>query len=244
MKNGFFNVLIIVENQSVGNQIKAHLNRHKAFKIMGIAESIGNTLEIINNEIPDIIFIDLEIGRRSGFKFVKKINELVPIPKVVFIAEYDHFALMAIKFSAFDYILKPIAEYEFDELVEKLITRSISSNQLFEIGDILNQNSKSKKIRFNQKRVTIFIDPEDIIYCKANGSYTEIFIDEKHSEIVTHNLKDVSKQLDQNFERLGRSLLFNKRYLSKIDRINHLILFEKNQRIFSISVSPRLVRLV
>ena len=98
---------------------------------------------------------------------------------------------------------------------------------------------KPEKLRFNQKGRTIFIDPGEIVYCKAEGNYTEIFIDEYQSEIVSHHLKDIMELLDGSFQRLGRSLIIHKTYLSKIDREHRTLEFKKQDQLITIPVSSR-----
>ena len=244
MSSAFFSALIIDAKSCVRMQVKSHLKRHFFIKIIGMVDSTEAAQNIIANNLPDIVFIDIEIARRNEFKFVREIQRIITKPLIVFLADYDQYALLAIKNYAFDYIFKPIAQYEFDSVLEKLKEKLAERVGLNGAIGLYNQSRIPNKIRFNQKRMTIFVNVDEIIYCKANGSYTEIFIDENHSEVVTHNLKDVAKQLDDNFERLGRSLIINKRYLSKVDRINHRVIFEKQHRMFSIPVSSKLVRLI
>jgi DNA-binding LytR/AlgR family response regulator len=129
-------------------------------------------------------------------------------------------------------------------MVEKFRRKFSKGNITEGLADLLTQIHKPEKLRFNQKGKTIFIDPDEIIYCMADGNYTKIFIDDTRTEVVSTHLKQVVDLLTGDFQRLGRSLIINRKYLSKIDRSRQLLEFRKLNQDFVLQVSPALIHKV
>jgi DNA-binding LytR/AlgR family response regulator len=239
--SSLFTALIVDDEENGREQVAYHLNRHKDARIVGSVDSVDAALKILDSEIPDIIFLDIEMPKKNGFELVEEIAGLKPMPRIVFVTAYDQYAIQAIKHSAFDYILKPIAKGEFDEVLEKFRQRAPETDLQKEISGLLSKFRKPGKLRFNQKGQIIFIDPAEIVYCKADGNYTEIYTGENQFELVSQHLKDVMEQLNEDFQRLGRSLIINRTYLSRIDRIHQLVEFSKHEMTFTLPVSARVM---
>lgn len=240
----FFKALIVDDEMHGRDQVAYHLGRHEDTQIIAAVASVDEALAVIRRDLPDIIFLDIDMPGKNGFELIREMNGLRPAPAIVFVTAYDQFAIKAIRASAFDYILKPIARDEFDEMVEKFRRKSSEENISEGLADLLTQMHKPEKLRFNQKGKIVFIDPDEIIYCRADGNYTEIFIDGAHSEIVTHHLKQVADLLTGEFQRLGRSLIINRKYLSRVDRSRQLLEFRKHNQDFVIQVSAAMIRTV
>lgn len=240
----FFKALIVDDEQHGRDQVAFHLNRHDDIQIIGFASSVDEALEIINGDIPDLIFLDIEMPNKNGFELISNMNGLKSIPRIVFVTAYNQYAIQAIRQSALDYILKPIDKNEFDEALIKFRQQSSKQNLQEGLSTLLNRLGKSEKLRFNQKGKTIFIDMDEIIYCKADGNYTEIFIDDQHKEVISHLLSHVHELLNQDFQRLGRSIIINKKYLSKVDRTHCFIEFVKCNKKYSLSVSAGIIQKV
>jgi len=242
MKNSnLFKALIVDDELCSREQVTYHLDRHNEAQIIGSVDSVDEALKIIEKDIPDIIFLDIDMPKKDGFELVEEIAGLKPMPCIVFVTAYNQYGIQAIKHFAFDYILKPIAKDEFDEAIKKFHERALEMDFQKEIAGLLSQFHKPQKLRFEQKGRTIFIDPEEIVYCKAEGNYTEIYLGEYQFEIISHHLKEVMEMLEGSFQRLGRSLIINKTYLSKIDRTHHFLEFRKHDRAFTLLVSARVI---
>jgi len=239
MLNHIFNVFILDES-CVQHQIQQNLKNYPSFRICGKSDSLDESFAKIKTELPDIIFMNIEHPTGQGFQLARELKAIGFMPKMIFLAKHDHLALQAIKHFAFDYLLKPIANYEFDQLIERIMYSLRNSST----DSITFSANRENKLRFIQKRDTLFIDPKDIIFCKAQGCYTELYLDNSRIETVSHHLKEVVNSLDGRFQRLGRSVVINRNYLSKVDRLNHMIIFEKSAKTFTLPVSSRLIHQV
>jgi two-component system LytT family response regulator len=231
--------LIVDDELSGREQIQHHLLKHNSIIITGIVASVDEALSFIRKKMPDVIFLDIDMPGKNGFDLVDELKTRDIQVEIVFVTAFDKYAIQAIKASAFDYILKPIDKEELNEVIKKLINKSHQAKDKYDFSQLFSRYIKPQKLRFNQKGRTIFINPADIIYCHADGNYTQIFLGENESETISHHLKEVQQLLGENFQRIGRSTIFNKDYLVKIDKQNKKLELRKNSHCINIPVSSR-----
>jgi len=230
----------IVDDFAGQSKIEKALKRYPCLRLSGKSKTIEDASNHITKALPEIIFINIDLPKNRRFQLADSLLTMGHLPYMIFLSKNDHLACEAIKHFAFDYLVKPISDCEFDKLMERIGFSIRNTNNL----NTISHNNGHSKLKFIQKRNTVFIDPSKIIFCKAQGCYTEIYLDNNQVETVSHHLKEIIESLDDNFQRLGRSIVINRDYLSKVDRINHVVTFEKSEKSFSLPISPRLVHLV
>lgn len=180
-----------------------------------------HALEFINKNDFDILFLDIEMPNLNGFELLSKINHIDF--EIIFTTAYNQYALKAFKFSAANYLLKPIGEDDLYECLEKWGTKSkknISKNQILFLNDIL-QNSKNvcSKIALPTSYGLEFITIEDIVRCQSDNNYTHFYLKNKETFLICRTLKEVESLLSQNgFIRIHQSHLINPNYLKKFLR--------------------------
>ena len=208
----------------------------------GTAEAALN--EIIN-KAPQIIFLDIELPRKSGFDFLQDLKQFNKHPCIIFTTAFDKYALQAIKHAAFDYLLKPINP---DELTIT-INRFLSSSQQCAIEDkidrLLEYINPNRKIRFNTSHGFILISPSEIVYCQADWNYTEIYMSKENKECVTMNIGSLEKMLPSDqFIRVNRSILINKQFIEKFDRKRRIIFLKASDEIFEFKASGTALKIL
>lgn len=179
-------------------------------EIVGLAEDVQSGLEAISKNPPDLLLLDVELKQATGFDLLELLRPLNF--EVIFITAYTHYAIRAIKFSAIDYLLKPVNPEELKLAVEKAAERRSKSTLNNKI-DILFQHLKGG----NQQKIALptheglqFVPVEDIIYCEADGAYTIIYLRKAEKIVVSKNLKDYETLLSSfNFLRVHNSFLIN-----------------------------------
>lgn len=178
--------------------------------VQGTFQVPGEGMEAIKKIKPDLVFLDVQMPGMSGFDLLKKLSPTSF--NVIFVSAYDRYAIKAIKFSALDYLLKPI---DVDELIQAVsrVKERIPPLQ-YSVQSIL-QNSQHKSGRIERLAVPStdgidFIDVRDIIYCKADSCYTYIYLTNHQTKLVTKILKDFEDMLtDSGFCRVHHSFLIN-----------------------------------
>lgn len=182
-------------------------------QLLGEAANVQDAVALIQSVKPDVVFLDIEMPGKSGLQLVEEISRDVVPYQVIFTTAYNEYALRAFRLSAIDYLLKPIDEKQLTEAVEKV--RKIKSSQQNELRlQSMIQNFK------NQQETTltvpslngyIFLKVKELLYIKANGSYTEIHVEGKPPITVSKNLKYFESALESiaQFVRVHRSYLIN-----------------------------------
>jgi two-component system LytT family response regulator len=180
------------------------------------AGSVDQAVEVIRLHNPDLVFLDVEMPRGSGFELLKRIER--PSFKTIFVTAHNHYAIKAIRFSAADYLLKPV---DVDELLAAVVhVKSMAgdwSARYANINDSLDQNRRGK-LAVPVRDGFAFISPEEIIHLQADGSYTHIFTaNEKYT--ASRNIKEYEELLqDLNFFRAHHSHLINLSHVKHFSR--------------------------
>lgn len=208
--------LIIDDEESAINVVKLLLQRYVP-AITNIYTAIGSTqgLQSINEINPDLLFLDVEMPLMTGFDLLEKFpNHSFD---VIFITAYDHYAIKAIKFSALDYLLKPIDAEELKLAVDKFLSKknNISNKPLYDnLIYNLHQPEKDYRLAVATLEGTFFYNPNEIIRCEAVGNYTRLYIDGKKNIVASRTLKEYEDMLsDQQFLRVHRGHLVNIKYI-------------------------------
>jgi two-component system LytT family response regulator len=174
--------------------------------------------DLILENRPDFIFLDIEMPLLNGFDLLSKFDHLDF--DVIFTTAYDSYAIKAIKFSALDYLLKPIGKEELSFAINKVKNKlgSISRTQL-QMANMVNNRKVPDTIALPTNIGLTFTTVNDIIHCVADGNYTRIHFTDKSELLLSKTLGDVEELLsDYNFFRIHHSTLINLKQVKKYIR--------------------------
>lgn len=180
-------------------------------KVLDICYSAESALQSIKENVPQILFLDIEMPFMNGFELLEKLGEINF--KLVFTTSYDQYAIKAIRFSALDYLLKPIDKEELQKAVHKASQRN--QQPLPEQLDILIQKLKNPIIPITKIAIPTMegfqlMAVDSIISCESQGNYTQLFLKDKRKIIASRNLKDTEQLLeDYPFIRVHNSFIVN-----------------------------------
>ena len=187
-------------------------------KIIGEADSVVTGIAIIEERKPDVVFLDIQLGDGTGFDILERMENIDF--HVIFTTALDSYGIKAIKFSALDYLLKPIDTDELVEAVKKLDNKQRkdefngSINLLLE--NIKNIQTTNKRIALNSADKIHMIYINDIIRCESQGSYTIFHLVNKEQIVATRNLKEYEQLLEEySFIRVHHSHLINFNFLKE-----------------------------
>jgi len=211
--------IIIDDETSSRSSLRQKLTRHCAdITIIGECENGEEGVKDIEEKKPDIIFLDVEMPRMNGFTMLQQLRN--KNFEVVFVTAYDHYAIQAIKFSALDYLVKPVEIADLKVAVEKAVEkRKITAGN--ERLELLLQNLKNDKKEL--QRIAIpsldgfqFVETESIIYLEANSNYTCFYLTNNAKITVAKTLKDFEELLPASiFIRIHHSYIINKNLVEK-----------------------------
>jgi len=178
--------------------------------VVGLCENIAEATEAVRLHAPDVVFLDIQLQRETGFDLLTKIKEINF--EVIFTTAYTEYAIKAFKFSAIDYLLKPIDIEDLKKAVAR-VEKRVSNNmtgRLSQLVQNLKQGSNENyKIALPTLDGLVFVKISDILYCEASSNYTQIFTTEE-KYLVSKTLKEYDDLLsDHNFFRIHNSYLIN-----------------------------------
>jgi DNA-binding LytR/AlgR family response regulator len=155
---------------------------------------------------------------KDGFTFIRDLPNSYKILKIVFVTAFDQFAIQAIKNQAFDYLLKPVNRKELKQCLMRFVEEKNEEIKIEIPVKISEQRDRITRIKVNTRTGTLFINPDDILYCKAEGNYTTVCTGKKQ-HLCSMNLGKVADMLPKNgFVRIGRSYIVNYEYITMLDR--------------------------
>jgi two-component system, LytTR family, response regulator len=196
------------------------LKKHLPQAAIHEADSVQSGYQLIHRIKPEIVFLDVMMPDGTGFDLLSKIPN--PDFKIVFVSGYDTFAVRAFKFSAVDYLVKPVVEAELIETMSKL-SKSLASQGLSLMLQALQLNSdqskKKKQLVLRDIDNVYAIDVKDIIRCQSTDNYTTFYTVNQKPIMVSKPLKEFDELLEEcNFFRVHQSHLINLGFLTKFQR--------------------------
>lgn len=191
------------------------------FKEVNILATCGDSTkayDLIKHHQPDFIFLDIEMPLLNGFDLLSKFDPLYF--DVIFTTAYDSYAIKAIKYSALDYLLKPISKEDLVVAIEKLKKKKLSiSKAQLQMATAVHNKQLPETIALPSTDGLNFVSVNDIVYCLADGSYTRIFMTDKSEILLSKTLGDVEEMLkDYHFFRIHHSSLINLKQVKKYIR--------------------------
>jgi two-component system, LytTR family, response regulator len=228
---------LIIDDEQKARNILNHYLQNFIPEITEIrqAESVDAALEMLKDYQPGIVFLDVEMPHKNGFDFLVELKE--PDFDVIFTTAYNQYAIQAIRFSALDYLLKPVDPDELKGAVLRHLEKQESSHQKKELFDNLVQNIEKKevkdfKIAVPSSEGVYFFMIDDILRLEADRSYTHIHLVNKKPFIASKTLKHFEEMLDDfKFIRTHKSHLVNPRHITRISNDNEFVLLTDGSKV-------------
>jgi len=189
-------------------------------KVIATAQKPEEAILLIRQHKPDVVFLDIEMPRMNGFRMLDELGELDF--DIIFTTAYNHYAVDAIRISAFDYLMKPIAIKDLQNAVERLAKHRQGRTK--DKLDILRQSLSSSRSQEEKMAVPTsegleFIPIKSIMHIESSSNYSKIFFTDGKFLLVTKLLKDFEDiLLPYNFYRVHNSHLINLAYIKKYIR--------------------------
>lgn len=184
--------------------------------ILGEAEGVVSGAKLIKQEQPDVVFLDIQMQDGSGFDLLEILPEINF--KIIFTTASDAFAIRAFKFSAVDYLLKPIDPDELMEAVQKLNGEAAPAQQenLELLKDSIAEDKPLKRLALNTLEKIHIANLSDIVRLESNVNYTMFYFADGGRLLVTKTLKEYDGMLsDHGFIRVHQSHLINVQFLKE-----------------------------
>jgi len=187
-------------------------------ELVGSSGSVKGAIELIKHTKPDLILLDIRIEGGSGFDVITGLGDIKPL--VIFITAYEEYAIKAFKYSAIDYLVKPIDPDELEQAIDKAsgqLNKVDNSILIKSLQSALGSKALPEKLVLKTQESIHVVNIDDIIYCMSDGSYTHI-VTANQKIIVSKLIKEYTGLLkDHHFVRVHQSFLIN---INKVLKFN------------------------
>lgn len=190
---------IIVENfPIIAGKLKYLVDKFPKYDYKGLALNLSEAIQLIKKHKPHLVFLDIELNGESGFDLIKLIEENnIHVPCVIVNSIKINYAINSFKIDAIDFIDKPFTSEKIEIALE-----------IFE-KKYLNKNDT---LLLRNKYGEHYIKYEDIYFIEADGTYSNLYTIKNEFHRFSKNLKEISEHLNDNFERIHRGFIINKKF--------------------------------
>ena len=187
--------------------------------VVAECENLPEGIKAIRKQQPDIVLLDIEMPGHSGLELLDFFDENEVSFSIIFTTAYNEYALKAFKFSAVDYLLKPIIPEELAEAIQRVSKQK----QRFENFKAFKENLQQEtltKIAVPSGNTLLFLDTNKIMYIKGEGAYSEVFCSDGSRQLVSRNLKNFEDILcsDSRFLRIHKSYIVNFNFVTAYNK--------------------------
>lgn len=228
MEKGCINILIAESDKDEQQKITQALQGNALALCVEIAEDTDDALMKIIELNPDVVLLEYPLKGKTGTGIIKFIQTQFPQTFIGFVSGSKDYAADAIHLEVYDYFLRPVKKTELSRFLEKVDVRK-KSNSRIRINELIEKKQSDTILRFNTIKGFIITTPDEILYCKADGSFTEIHFTNKTIEITFLYLSQIDEILNPyNFMRISRSIIVNKNYIRKINLKTNTLTLSSN----------------
>lgn len=211
--------LLIDDESDAREALKLAIEKYcPEVSLLGVYDKPEQGLAAIREQQPELVFLDIQMPHMSGFDLLQQVSP--PSFEVIFVTAHDQYAIKAIRFSALDYLLKPVDVDDLMQAVRRVQARLQQKNREQQYQSVLNniryQSGKIERLAVPTLEGIEFFNTDDIIYCQADGNYTRLQLTHKQSRLISKNLKDFETLLSESgFCRVHHSSLINLHHIQK-----------------------------
>lgn len=205
--------------------------------VLADCENLPNGVKAIRRYHPDVVFLDIEMPGHSGLELLDFFDESEVEFSIIFTTAYNEYAIQAFRFSAIDYLLKPISPDDLVQAVGRL-EKHIRRIEGYKNLQQQLRNDNWERIAVPTGSLLLFLDLKDIMYIKGDGAYSEVVLVDANKQVVSRNLKNFEDIIcvHTQFLRVHKSFIVNMDYVKAFNKSDGGSLDLTNG--FQIPVSP------
>jgi two-component system LytT family response regulator len=213
-------IIIDDEKNNIENLVGLLKKHCPAVRVAGVALNADDGAALISQMQPDLVFLDIQMPDKNGFQLLEGLTEYNF--EIILVTAFDQYGIQAVKFSAIDYLLKPVNIEELKAAVEKVEKRLQGKRQNLELQNLLQllkhqEQRAAHRLALPTVKETRFINPQDIIRCESSNAYTHFYLTDGQKIIVSKPIYEYEELLgDFGFIRCHQSHLVNMKYVKSL----------------------------
>jgi len=202
-------IVIIDDEKNARDSVRLMLERISSeLEVIGEAESVSESLLVLNDLKPDTILLDIELLDGTGFDILEGLPKFDS--NVIFTTAHDEYAIRAIKNNSIDYLLKPIDLEELKIAINKCRNTPHDTESILSNLEVLKTNLYGVKLSISSANTVDFVNSKEILYCQSDGSYSTVYLEDGRTIMCTKSLKYFESLLcNENFFRINKSEYVN-----------------------------------
>lgn len=242
MDNNKINVLIIESEPESLKHITEFLQTNPMISNIESAVDSNDALLKIINRTPNIVFLEYPLKGSGGNELIRFIQTKLKDTTIIFVSEIKEYAVDAIHLGVFNFLLKPVLLKDLEKVMSKIrLFNQINIEQ--QISQIIENIPDESKIKLQTTSGFLIVAPEDIMFCKADGFYSELHLINNRFELCYLFLSELYELLIKfNFIRISRSYLINQKYIRKIYRASNTIILSSEGKEYEVKGSKIQIR--
>jgi len=220
-----FRAIIVDDEEHLRHHLREQLEAFPEISIVGEAHDIQSALSLVNRMQVDVIFLDIRMPPDNGFDLLPLLEKVDPMPEIIFVTAYDKYAIEAFENNALDYLTKPVRLERLTKTLERLKKRLLGDSSHAQDQQETPQGKPAPLPELTEQSLvplrdgSLLLMPSvhEICAIESAGDYTRILIIGKEAIMVKTLINDWEARLPKSiFSRISRSLILNKKKVSKI----------------------------
>lgn len=213
-------LIIDDEKNNIGNLTRLLVQHHLPVTIVGSATNADDGIKAILEHQPDLLFLDIQMPEKNGFDVLKALPH--HHFEVIFVTAFDQYGIQAVKFSAIDYLLKPVNPDELKTAIHKVeakLSKKKDNLQLENLMQLIRDKDAKKdhKLALASTKEIHFVNTTDIIRCESSNAYTQFFLADGKNILVSKPIFEYEELLaNYDFIRCHQSHLVNKKFIKSL----------------------------
>jgi two-component system LytT family response regulator len=232
---------VLVDDERNSREVLTKLlsKNHPEIEIIGEASDVDEAFDVCMKIKPQLVFLDIQMPRANGFNLLKKFNE-VPF-EIIFVTSYDHYAITAIKFSALDYLLKPVELSDLKVAITKAMKSIIGkTNQQVQIINLLHNlenDTTDRKFAVHSSEKVKMLSEQSVVFIEGDGRYCHLTINTGEVFTTPKNLKDFEDYFSakSSFIRISKTYMINASYIKEYNKGEPFIVKMMNDKTFEVA---------
>jgi two-component system LytT family response regulator len=202
--------VIVEDSRLARNELKELLKAHTDIVLLGEAENVDAGVDLIQQNRPDLLFLDINMPEKDGFELLEMLDE---VPITIFTTAFDEYAIKSFEYNALDYLLKPINQKRFDMAIDKVLSKLETAGHSNEPVKTLQETSQ---IFIKEGEKCWLVRIGEISHFEIVGNYTRVFFQDQ-KPLLYKSLQQIEEKLPQNsFFRVNRQQMVNINYIASV----------------------------
>lgn len=238
--NQMLKVIIIDDELNAREILKELLAKNcTQAELIGEADSVESGVQLLNELTPDLVLLDINLSDGTGFDLLRQIDNIRF--KIIFVTAYDKYALNAIKFSALDYLLKPVDQDDFvlsmNRAVQAIENESLSLKLNAFFNNFKHMATEARKIVLHTTTSVYLMNVQDVVRLQAENNQCKVYMNSGESIFVSKSMKEFDDMLSEyNFARVHKTHMVNLMYAERFDKANKNLLIMKDKSVVPVAV--------